>query len=122
MAAFSSGSATGVSTAEVALANLQPMSDAGNYLHLCGVVGYTGNATASTVTIRVRQGNGTTGTVVYTSPAVTIGASATTEYTYDTADTNPGQTEMYTVTAQFSAAPTGTVTGTIYAEAITGNP
>lgn len=83
-----------------------PVGGQGNVI--TGVLTFTGNASASTVTIKVRQGSGTGGTTVYTSPAITVAAAAVMDIAYialDTAAASVGVSQ-YTVTATASLAAT----------------
>lgn len=100
-------------TAEAVLATTPTVSSApvggqGNYIS--GVVAGTGNASASTVTLRVRQ-NSLTGTVVYTSPAVTVGAAGVFSIPFAALDTAAASAGVanYVVTATASLAATATV-------------
>lgn len=115
-----SQSITGVSTSEVAVATIEPQGynpSNNDNIGIRGSLYLTGNASASTVTIKVRQGSGTGGTVVFTSPALTVAAAAVVSLSYDALDTSPGSTTQYTVTMTASAAPgnSGNVTGTLVA-------
>lgn len=109
--------AVGVSTgftAETAMVTTPPMTAApaggqGNYIS--GTLSFVGNGAASTVTIRIRQGVGTAGTVVFTSPAITVAAAATASLPFaalDAAAASVGVAQ-YTVTATASLAATAGV-------------
>lgn len=98
-------------TAETALVttpivSAAPVGGQGNYIS--GTVSLTGNAGASTVTIKIRQGNGTGGTTVYTSPAITVAAAAVVQLPFAALDTAAAVSgaAQYTVTATGSAAET----------------
>lgn len=112
------GPSTGF-TAETAMATTPllpstPVGGQGNYIS--GLLTFSANAAASTVIIRVRQGSGTAGTVVYTSPTFTVGAAAVTELTFACLDQTAASTgvSQYTVTATASLAATaGVVTCTV---------
>lgn len=86
-----------------------PTGGQGNVI--TGVLTFTGNASASTVTIKVRQGSGTGGTTVYTSPAITAAAAAVMSVPFATLDTAAASTgvSQYTVTATASLAATSGV-------------
>lgn len=111
------GTGTVGGTSETAILSTQPTSNTtqqGGGFRLSGMLAFTGNASASTVTIKVRQGTGTSGTVIYTSPAITVAAAAVMAVPYDCQDTTQG-VNTYTVTATFSGAPaaSGAVAGTL---------
>lgn len=117
MIVMTSGSGTVSGTSETAVLNTEPTSNTnaqGGGFRINGVLSFTGNASASTVTIKVRQGVGTSGTTVYTSPAITVAAGAVMTVPYDCQDLTDGA-NTYTVTATFSGAPanSGTVNATI---------
>lgn len=111
-------SVASVTTAETAISSIQPVPSANGSMRLNGILYFTGNAAASTLVITVRRGTGTTGTAVFTSGAISVAAAAVKAEPFDCVDTAPGVTETYTVTATFSGAPTGAVTGTIAAEVV----
>lgn len=104
------GASTGF-TAETAmvvtpLVASTPVGGQGNLIH--GMLSFTGNASASTLTIKVRQGSGVSGTTVYTSPAITVAAAAVMAvpfYALDTSAASAGVAQ-YTVTATASLAAT----------------
>jgi hypothetical protein len=76
-------------------------------LRIRGVLTLTGNASASTVVIKVRQGSGVAGATVYTSPALTVGAAGVAALAFDCLDAAPVQgNNIYTVTATPSLAAT----------------
>lgn len=111
-----SATSTVAGTTEVAIISTEPLgetADNKSFL-IAGNLAFTGNAAASTVTIKVRQGVGIAGTVVYTSPALSVAAAAVKTQHFMCTDTAPGA-DTYTVTATFSAAPgaAGAVTGTM---------
>lgn len=126
MATGANLSATVGGTTETAVGSTEPFTSsqsAGNGCRVNGIVSFTGNASASTVTLKVRQGVGIGGTTVYTSPAITVAAAAVMSVPYDCIDTSAQNTPgiaAYTVTATFSLAPgaAGAVTGTILAQAL----
>ena len=107
------GASTGF-TAETAMVTTPivaatPVGGQGNVIS--GTLSFTGNASASTVTIKVRQGSGTGGTTVYTSPAITVAAAAIMQIPFlamDTAAASVGVAQ-YTVTATASLAATAGV-------------
>jgi len=86
-----------------------PVGGQGNVI--TGVLTLTGNASASTVTIKVRQGSGITGTTVYTSPAITVAAAAVVDLPFIALDTSAASAGVaqYTVTATASLAATAGV-------------
>jgi hypothetical protein len=106
--------AVGVSTgftAETAMVTTPPVSSApvggqGNYIS--GVLTFTGNASASTVVVKVRQGSGVSGTTVYTSPAITVAAAAVFDVAFACLDATAAAVGVaqYTVTATASLAAT----------------
>lgn len=83
-----------------------PTGGQGNYL--TGVLTATGNGSASTITVKIRQGSGTGGTTVYTSPAITVAAAAVVSIPYSALDTTAASVGVaqYTVTATASLAAT----------------
>lgn len=83
-----------------------PVGGQGNLIS--GNLTFTGNASASTVTIKVRQGSGTGGTTVYTSPAITVAAAAVADIAFFALDTSAESVgvSQYTVTATASLAAT----------------
>jgi len=98
-------------TAETAMAtsplvSTVPVGGQGNYI--AGILTFTGNASASTVTIKVRQGSGVSGTTVYTSPAITVAAAAVMDVPFACLDTSAAAAgvSQYTVTATASLAAT----------------
>jgi hypothetical protein len=98
-------------TAETAMATSPQVSSApvggqGNYI--TGILTFTGNASASTVTVKVRQGSGITGTTVYTSPAITVAAAAVMDVPFAALDTAAAAAgvSQYTVSATASLAAT----------------
>lgn len=109
--------AVGVSTAFTAetamvttpIVSAAPVGGQGNLVQ--GVLTFTGNASASTVVIKVRQGSGVAGTTVYTSPAVTVAAAAVAAVPFMALDSAAAATGVaqYTVTATASLAATGGV-------------
>lgn len=107
------GASTGF-TAETAMAttplvSAAPVGGQGNYIS--GILTFTGNASASTVVVKVRQGSGVAGTTVYTSPAITVAAAAVMDVPFaalDTAAASAGVSQ-YTVTATASLAATAGV-------------
>lgn len=104
---MASGTGTVSGTSETAVLSTEPTSNTnaqGGGFRVNGILTFTGNAAASTVIIKVRQGTGTSGTTVYTSPAVTVAAAAVMAVPYDCVDLTQGVT-TYTVTATFSGAP-----------------
>ena len=114
---MASGTGTVSGTSETAVLSSEPTSGTdtqGLGYRINGIVSFTGNASASTVTIKVRQGVGTSGTTVYTSGAVTVAAGAVMTVPYDCQDTTQG-TNTYTITATFSGAPaaSGAVSATL---------
>lgn len=106
--------AVGVSTgftAETAMVttpvvSAAPVGGQGNYIS--GNLTFTGNASASTCVIKVRQGSGTAGTTVYTSPAVTVAAAAVMNLPFACLDASAASAGVaqYTVTATASLAAT----------------
>lgn len=111
------GASTGF-TAETVMATTPTVSTVavggqGNYI--AGVLTFTGNASASTCVIKVRQ-NSISGTTVYTSPAVTVAAAAVMSIPFaalDTAAAGAGVAN-YVVTATASLAATaGVCTATV---------
>lgn len=86
-----------------------PVGGQGNVIS--GTLSFTGNASASTVTIKVRQGSGTSGTVVYTSPAITVAAAAVAQIGFCGVDSSAASVGVaqYTVTATASLAATNGV-------------
>ena len=107
------GASTGF-TAETAMVTSPivastPTGGQGNVI--TGVLTFTGNASASTVTIKVRQGSGTGGTTVYTSPAITVAAAAVMAVPFAALDTTAASAGVaqYTVTATASLAATAGV-------------
>lgn len=113
MPVSATGSIASVTTAETAIASTQAVLDVGNAVKIGGVVYFTGNATASTVTLNIRRGTGTGGTSIWTSSAISVAASAVKAEPFEWIDSSPGTTETYTITATFSGAPTGAVSATI---------
>jgi hypothetical protein len=104
------GASTGF-TAETAMAvtplvSSAPVGGQGNYIS--GILHFTGNASASTCVIKVRQGSGVSGTTVYTSPAVTVAAAAVMDIPFAALDTSAASAGVaqYTVTATASLAAT----------------
>ena len=91
-----------------------PVGGQGNLIHF--TLFHTPNATPGTVTYRVRQGSGTSGTAVYTSAATQVPgtASVPTELSFDVLDVTAASVgvSQYTITANYTNAPTAvTVTG-----------
>ncbi|HEY1213256.1 MAG TPA: hypothetical protein VGE93_06455 [Bryobacteraceae bacterium] len=113
---FATGSASVAGTSETAIVSSQPTNGInlqGLGMKISGMINFSGNASASTVTLKVRQGTGTSGTVVWTSPALTVAAAAVAQLPYEAQDLVQG-VATYTLTATFSAAPAvATVNGTI---------
>jgi hypothetical protein len=104
------GASTGF-TAETAMVTsplvaATPVGGQGNLIS--GNLTFTGNASASTVTIKVRQGSGTGGTTVYTSPAITVAAAAVMDIPFFALDATAASAgvSQYTVTATASGAAT----------------
>lgn len=117
MIVMASGTGTVSGTSETAVLTSEPTNNTnsqGGGTRVNGMLSFTGNATASTLVIKVRQGSGTGGTVVYTSPAITVAAGAVMAVPFDCQDLVQGATQ-YTVTATFSGAPaaSGAVNATI---------
>lgn len=117
MIVMTSGTGTVSGTTETAVLSSEPMINTtvqGGGFRVNGLISFTGNATASTVTVKVRQGTGATGTVVYTGPAVTVAAGAVMAVPFDCLDAVDGAI-TYTVTATFSGAPanSGAVVATL---------
>jgi hypothetical protein len=85
-----------------------PVGGQGNYIS--GVLTGTGNASASTVVIKVRQ-NSISGTTVYTSPAMTVAAAAVFNLGFAALDTAASAAGVanYVVTATASLAATAGV-------------
>lgn len=81
-----------------------------------GVISFTGNASASTATIKVRQGaNTTTGTAIYTSPAITVAAGAVVSIPFAALDQTAAATGVsnysVTLTNSAAAAASGAISG-----------
>lgn len=115
VAATGTGTVSG--TSETAVLTTEPTSNTnlqGGGFRINGVLTFTGNASASTATIKVRQGSGTSGTTVYTSPALTVAAAAVVALPFDCIDTVQGANQ-YTVTLTASGAPgnSGAVNATV---------
>jgi hypothetical protein len=108
MAAVGASTAFTAETAMVTspLVSSAPVGGQGNYIS--GVLTFTGNASASTCVIKVRQGSGVAGTTVYTSPAVTVAAAAVMSIPFAALDTTAAAVGVaqYTVTATASLAAT----------------
>lgn len=112
-------SGTDSGTSETVIATTPTMSAApagGAGYSIRGVVSFTGNASASTATIKVRQGaNTTSGTAVYTSPAITVAAAAVVSIPFGVVDQSAAGTGLsnYSVTLTASGAPgnSGAITG-----------
>lgn len=112
-------SATNSGTTEAVIGTTPTMSavdpgGAGYVIH--GVLSFTGNASASTCTIKVRQ-NSSTGTVVYTSPALTVAAAAVVTLSFFGVDASAeaGGVTNYVITQTNSAAAgaSGAITGAV---------
>ncbi len=106
------GPSTGF-TAEAVMATTPTVSSApvggqGNFIQ--GVLTGTGNGSASTVVVKVRQ-NSLSGTTVYTSPAITVAAAAVFSIPFAALDTSAAVTGVanYVVTATASLAATAGV-------------
>lgn len=117
MIVMASGTGTVSGTSETAVLTTEPTSNTnlqGGGFRLNGVLTFTGNASASTATVKVRQGSGTSGTTVYTSPAITVAAGAVVAVPFDCQDLTAGA-EQYTVTLTASLAPgnSGAVNATL---------
>lgn len=99
---------TATTTAETAVvttpaSDLPLQTDKG--VKISGVLIFTTGAAATAVTIRVRQGVGTAGTVIGPATAIPATASATQPpFAFCVYDPNPGTNQQYTVTAQQTAA------------------
>lgn len=80
-----------------------------------GTLFLTGNASASTVTVRVRQGTGAAGTLVGSSGAVTVAAAAVVAVPFSFMDASAAATNpaTYAITVQPSLAlgAAGLITG-----------
>jgi hypothetical protein len=119
--AFTNTTATVTAGSEQVLATTPvgssaPVGGQGNLIHF--TLFHTPNATAGTVTYRVRQGSGTGGTAVYTSAATQVPgtASVPTELSFDVLDVAAETVGVaqYTITANYTNSPTAvTVTGTV---------
>lgn len=112
-------SATDSGTSETVVATTPTISSAaagGAGYSIRGVISFTGNASASTATIKVRQGSNTTsGTAVYTSPALTVAAAAVVSIPFAALDLTAAATGVsnYSITLTNSAAAgaSGAITG-----------
>lgn len=78
--------------------------EGGQGYYLTGSVTFQGNASASTAVLKVRQGNSTSGTAVFTSPAYTVAAGAVVSLSFDCVDPTQGGVNDYCVTLTPSAA------------------
>jgi len=112
-----SASFTGLTAAETAVVttapvNATPTGGEGNLIS--GFVTFTGNASASTAVIKVRQGSGTSGTTVYTSPALTVAAAQVVGLPFMCQDVSAESAGVaqYTVTVTPSATPGASGAGT----------
>ncbi|HWV47411.1 MAG TPA: hypothetical protein VN039_15545 [Nitrospira sp.] len=111
--------ATNTGTTEAVIATTPTISSApagGAGYSVRGVVTFTGNASASTCTLKVRQGSNTTsGTAVYTSPAITVAAGAVVSIPFACLDLTAAGTGVanYSVTQTNSggAGNSGTIVG-----------
>lgn len=117
-------SATNSGTGEAAIATTPTMSSvypggAGYLIH--GVVQFTGNASASTTTLKIRQ-NSSTGTTVFTSSAITVAAGAVVciPFLYVDYTATAGGVANYVLTQTNSAAAgaSGAITGAIKVEQV----
>lgn len=104
-------SGTDSGTSETVVATTPTMSSApagGAGYAVRGFVSFTGNGSASTATIKIRQGaNTTSGTTVYTSPAVTVAAAAVVAIPFGVLDQTAAGTGLsnYSITLTASGAP-----------------
>lgn len=89
-----------------------------------GVLTFTGNASASTVVVKVRQ-NSISGTTVYTSPAITVAAAAVMAVPFATVDLSAAATGVanyvVTTTASGAFAASGAVAGMVKVTSVAEN-
>lgn len=122
-------SATNSGTSEAVLATTPTVASTpagGGGYSIKGVVTFTGNASASTCVIKVRQGaNTTSGTAVYTSPAITVAAAAVVSIPFAVQDITAAGTGVanYSVTQTNSAAAgaSGAITGYVEVTSVQEN-
>jgi hypothetical protein len=108
---------TGTTEAVVATSPTVASTPAGGAGYMVeGVVTFTGNASASTCTLKIRQ-NSVSGTTVYTSPAITVAAAAVVSIPIGQLDLSAAASGVanYVITQTNSAAAgaSGAVTGYI---------
>lgn len=86
---------------------------AGEPVVICGTVNILAGTATTAVTVRVRRGEGITGTVVGIAALHTLAAAATASIPFEAVDTAvPGDNQVYSVTVQQTAATgNGTVNG-----------
>jgi hypothetical protein len=101
--------ATEVAVVTTPLVAASPVGGQGNVIS--GMLSFTSNASASVVVIKIRQGSGTGGTTVYTSPAYTTAAAQVIAIPFAALDTSAAATGVaqYTVTANATLAGTAAV-------------
>lgn len=96
----------------------------GNGYAIEGVLTFTGNAAASTVTVKVRQ-NSISGTTVYTSPAITVAAAAVMAVPFAAVDQSAAATGVanyvVTTTASGAFAASGAVAGMVKVTSVAEN-
>jgi hypothetical protein len=114
-AAAVSASVTGFGTTEtvIAVSDIEPTNIGGEGYYVHGELGNVlTNAGASTLRLRVRQGNGITGTVVADSGPMTTAAGANVNISCGGVDGSPASQYSLTVQAG-AAAQAGTSTGAL---------
>jgi hypothetical protein len=119
--------ATNNGTTEAVVATTPTMSAAapgGAGFSIKGVLNFTGNGSASTTVVKVRQGS-LTGTTVFTSPAITVAAAAVMAIPFACLDQTAaaGGVSNYVVTMTNSAAAAGggAVTGEVEVTSVQEN-
>lgn len=85
----------------------------GENVVICGAINVTTGAATTAVTVRVRRGEGITGTVVGIAAVHTLAAAAVASIPFEAVDTAvPNDNQVYSVTIQQTAATgNGTVNG-----------
>lgn len=108
-------STTGFGTTEtvVAVSDIESTNIGGEGYLVSGFIGnVTGNASASTIRLRIRQGNGITGTIVADTGNITVAAAAVVTAMVAGVDASPASQYSLTFTAS-AATQAGTSTGAL---------
>lgn len=121
VAGTNSGTSEGVVVTTPTIAST-PAGGAGYAIE--GVLTFTGNASASTVVVKVRQ-NSISGTTVYTSPAITVAAAAVMAVPFAAVDISAAGTGVanyvVTTTASGAFAASGAVAGMVKVTSVAEN-